>query len=122
MAYREFVTAVEHKEAGGPEPVTVTLGKTTIDDNGIEHVEKRDVVAHPPKEGQVALMMARTGRHSSTQDKVAAMIDFFVEVLDEGDHQYVVNRLLDRNDPFGLGDVTDVMTYLIEEWGGRPTK
>lgn len=99
------------------------MGQTIINDEGEQEVvNRRTITAYPPKEGQVALMMARTGRHSSTQDKVAAMIDFFVEVLDEGDHQYVVNRLLDRNDPFGLGDVTDVMTYLIEEWGGRPTK
>lgn len=122
MAYREFITAVAEKQAGGPESITFTIGKTDVDEDGVETVTKRDITAHPPKEGQIALMMARMGRHSSSSDKVAGIIDFFVEVMDQADHDYVVGRLLDREDPFGFNDVTQISTWLIEEWGQRPTK
>lgn len=122
---KEFITAVEEKVTNGPQPITFTLGKTiieTVDGEEVEQVERHEVTAHPPKEGQVALMMARMGRHSSTPDKIAGIIDFFVEILDDEDHQYVVNRLLDRKDPFGITEVTEVMTWLVQEWGQRPTK
>jgi len=122
VAYKEFVTAIEEKVKGGPEPITLTLGKEYADDDGVVLKEVRDVTFHPPVEGQVALMMARMGRHSSTNDKIAGLIDFFVEILDEEDHQYIVNRLLDRHDPFGVSQITEVMTHIVGEWGQRPTK
>lgn len=119
---REFITAVEEKVEGGPQPVEVTLGREYVDDQGIVTTEKRTLTCHPPKEGQIALMMARMSRHASTNDKIAGIIDLFVEVLDEQDHQYVVDRLLDRKDPFGIAQVTEVMTYLVEEWGKDHTR
>lgn len=85
-------------------------------------VEDREVIAYKPTGGQIALAMARMGKFSSTTDRMAGLIDFFVEVLDEGSHQYVVNRLMDRTDPFGLDHVTDITYFLMEEWSGRPIR
>jgi hypothetical protein len=120
---REFITAVEQKEQGGKfAPIPVVFGKTILNDDGEEEVERREVLFHPPAEGQVTMMMARMGRHSSTNDKIAGIIDFFVEMLAEDDHQYVVDRLLDRTDPFGVQEVTETTKYLVEEWSQRPTK
>ena len=122
---REFVTAVaeEIENAEVDKGTEFDLVRKGRDDEGNEiEVERRSLIAYRPKDGQVAMLMARMGRHSSTQDKMAGIIDFFVEVLGREDHEYVVNRLLDREDPFGFGEVTDVMEYLMEEWAGRPTK
>lgn len=127
---REFITAVEERVEGGPQAVEVTLGKILVnaegepllDESGEQRIEKRTIKCNPPKDGQVALMMARMGRHSGTNDKLAGIIDFFVGVLDEADHQYVVERLMDGNDPFGINDVTEVMTYIVEEWGKDRTR
>jgi hypothetical protein len=77
---------------------------------------------HPPKSGQIALLMARLGRHSSFNDKMAGVIDFFVGILDEADYDYVVNRLLDPQDNLGIEEVQQVMEWLMEEWSGRPTQ
>lgn len=127
---REFITAVEEKVDGGLQPVEVTLGRVIVDsegepvlgEDGEQQIEKRTLVCRPPKDGQVALLMARMGRHSGTNDKLAGIIDFFVGVLNEEDHQYVVTRLMDGEDPFGINDVTDVMTYIVEEWGKDRTR
>lgn len=96
-----------------------------IDDKGLTFSFDKDgrkMKVHPPKSGQVALLMARMGRHSSFSDKMAGVIDFFVGILDEQDYDYVVNRLLDPRDPLGIEEVQTVMEWLMEEWTGRPTK
>lgn len=78
--------------------------------------------AYPPGDGQVAMMMAGMGRHTSNETRVAAIIDFLIGVLDEESHRYITDRLLDRRDPFGLAEINEILHWLVEEWGGRPTK
>jgi hypothetical protein len=107
--YKEFTTAAEEKVDGGLQALTFVI-------------DGHELTAHPPRDGQVAMMMARMGRHSSNNDKVAGMIDLFVALFDKADEQYVVDRLLDREDDFGIEQISDVMTWLMEEWGKRPTK
>lgn len=46
--------------------------------------------AYKPKDGQLAVLMATTGRHSSTQEKIAGLINFFVAVLDRDSHTYIL--------------------------------
>lgn len=75
-----------------------------------------------PGEGQLAYLLASTGRHSSAQEQIAGLINFFVAVLDDESHQYVVNRLLDRRDEFGIDQVQKIMEWMVGEWSGRPTK
>lgn len=108
---REFITAVAEEIEAGEEDKGITF---KIDD--------REMVAYRPQDGQVAFLMARIGRHSNSQEKLAGIIDFFVEVLGKSDKDYIVNRLLSRDDPFGFTQVTEIMEFLMEEWGGRPTK
>jgi hypothetical protein len=78
--------------------------------------------AYRPNDGQLAYLMASTGRHQSDQEQVAGIINFFVAVLDDDSHTYLVNRLLDRKDQFGLEQVQKVMEWMVSEWSGRPTK
>jgi uncharacterized protein YneF (UPF0154 family) len=107
--YKEFTTAAEEKVEGGLAQITFKI-------------DGHELTAHPPRDGQVAMMMAQMGRHSTNNDKVSGMIDFFVNLFDPADEQYLVNRLWDREDDFGIEQISDVMTWLMEEWSKRPTK
>lgn len=87
--------------------------------------------ARDPKDGQVGVLMAMTGRHSSTEEAIAGVINFFVSVLDPDSHSFVVSKLLDPDDEFGLeppddnpeaASVQGILEYLMEQWSGRPTK
>lgn len=79
--------------------------------------------AERPNDGQIAVLMATTNaRHLSEQEIVAGVINFFVATLDDETHSYVVNKLLDRKDPFGIKDVQEIIAWMMEEWGARPTQ
>ena len=78
--------------------------------------------AYKPKDGQLAVLMATTGRHSSQNEQVAGIINFFCAVLDDDSQSYVISRLLDRKDKFGIDNVQDIMEWMIEEWSARPTR
>lgn len=113
---KEFVVALEQEvesenEDGGIPFVIKGPGK-----------EKRTLVAQYPGEGQIVMLMAANGRRSGVTDRVAGIIDFFMGVLDEADFHYIEQRLMDRTDPFGAAEIEAIMRYLVEEWGGRPTK
>lgn len=85
-------------------------------------VDGRELVAYRPTDGQSAILMAAAGRFTSLTDKIAGAIDFFVSVMDEESRDYLVGRLLDRDDDFGMEEVEEILEWLTEEWTGRPTK
>jgi hypothetical protein len=107
---KEFTTAIEKAESQDEE---ATL-EFNID----------GVLCHAfhPGDGQLAYLLASTGRHSTGQEQIAGLINFFVAVLDDDSHTYVVNRLLDRKDQFGLEQVQAIMEWMVAEWSTRPTK
>jgi hypothetical protein len=78
--------------------------------------------AYHPGDGQLAYLVATTSRHSSAQEQVAGLINFFVAVLDDESREHLVARLLDRKDPFGVTEVEEIFKWLTAEWTARPTK
>lgn len=80
--------------------------------------------AYRPSPSQFAIAMSATGPRRDLGVKLAGIIDFMVEVLDDDGQAYVTNRLLtsDRKDPFGLEELTDLMNWMVEEWTARPTE
>lgn len=108
---KEFITAANE----GPEDA---------DDDGAMEFNVDGVLCkcYKPGDGQLAVLMASTGRHTSEQEQIAGVINFFVAVLDDQSHNYLVNKMLDRTDPFGIAQVQDIMTWMVEEWTARPTK
>jgi hypothetical protein len=86
-------------------------------------VEGHDEVlrSFKPSDGQLAMLMASTGRHTSEHTQVAGIIDFFVSLLDEPSQLLTTDWLLDRTDPFGIEMVNDIMAWMVEEWTARPT-
>lgn len=81
-----------------------------------------DLTAYQPDEAQFAVLMATTGRGASDSDRVAGFVNFFVNILDTDGADYLTGRLLDRNDPFGIANVEEIMDFLTEEWTGNPTQ
>lgn len=96
-------------------------GDKTADEGTPFKVDDRECKAYRPGDGQLAVLMATTGRHSSQEESIAGIINFFASVLDDDSHTYVVSRLLDRRDPFGIAEVEDIMRGLVKEWTGNPT-
>lgn len=108
---KEFVTAVEDAH----DEVDIDEGQTLKLDGEILRYFK-------PVEGQVLLYLAQTGRHATKDDRVAAIINFFMELFDERSKDHLVARLMDREDAFGVAMIEEILESLIEEWVGRPTQ
>lgn len=104
---KEFTTALRAVEDDPEAPMEFKL-------------DGQVVKAYRPTDGQIAVLMASLGRHTAQSTKVAGVVDFFVATLDDDSYDYVVNRLLSREDPLDLNQVQEVIEWLIEEWSGRP--
>lgn len=84
-------------------------------------IDGQEIKSYRPGDGQIALVMAGTGRHTSVATRIASIIDFMMGCMDEDSATYITERLMDRTDPFGLEEVEEILGYIIEEWTGRPT-
>jgi len=105
---REFVTSVE--DAFDPEP-----------DSGLEMKLDGEVLRYfKPTDGQVAIYMASSGRHASANDRTAALVDFFLGLFDENSQDILAKRLRDRDDPFGVKKIGEIIESMLEDWSGRP--
>jgi hypothetical protein len=112
MTIKSFTTSGKSVEQNGTpmgEPVAVD-------------VDGREVTFVPPTTGQWAVTMAGGTDSSSPSDQVATQINFFFSMLDPKDVAYFKHRLFDREDPFDVDNIADIITYLLEEWAARPTK
>ena len=104
-----------------------TAAKAVIDEGdtfGHEITTKVDgyeVTFMPCTEGQMAMLLGTDG--VPIHEKIATAINFFFGVLkDARDVDHFKQRLWDRSDPFGPGDVSEIVQELIEEWSGNPTQ
>lgn len=77
--------------------------------------------AYMPTEAQFAYLLGETGRHTKMNTQIAGVIDFFNSILDADSSAYIAGRLLDRQDPFGVDQVQQILTSLAEQWTGNPT-
>lgn len=109
---REFTTAA--KEAAEMHDTDFGV-PITIKQDG------REIKILPASEGALAVLLASDGAPLSA--KVAASINFFFSILeDPSDEDYFKVRLFDRNDPFGGGEIAEIVQGIIEEWTGDPTQ
>lgn len=111
---KSFTTAV--KERIEPEDGETEPGLLEFDLDG-EPME-----AHEPSPEQFALLMQAAGTYTSTKDAIAGFIDFIWSVMEREYAQHLRNRLLDRNDAFGLDEIEEMVAWMVEEWTGRPMK
>lgn len=106
---REFVTAA--KKVADPEDWI----EFKVDDHVCRAVGE-------PSDGQLAYVMARSGRGVPKLEQIAAMLNFFDSALDDDTQIYISGRMLDPDDPFGSEEIGDIIGFLTEEWAGRPTR
>lgn len=92
----------------GAEPIEFTLDDETFK-------------AYPPTPAQFAYHV-REQSHRDTSRRIASVINFLDGLLDEQGRDRFAERLLDRDDPFGLDDVNNIIAGLIEEWTANPTE
>lgn len=112
MTVKSFTTAGKSVEANQTplgEPLSIEL-------------DGREITFTPPTTGQWAVTMAGGTDTSSPSDMIATQINFFFGMLDTDDVNYFRHRLFDREDPFDVDNITEIIEYLIEEWSARPTK
>jgi hypothetical protein len=103
---REFTTAATRGKAGVPNPIDIEF---KLDDDVL--------TAHAPTSGQVVLFVqhGRGGGISS----VTSLFEFFSDILNDADWKLVEDKLRDGMD---VDLLSEISTYLIGEWSGRPTK
>lgn len=107
MSLKSFTTSATKKEDGEGWPF---------------EVDGRQMVAYKPDEGQFAMLMANVGRGSSDSDRVAGLINFVINIIDDKGADYLVGRLYNRKDVFGIEQIEEIMEWLVEEWTGNPTQ
>lgn len=108
---KEFNTSTTLKEREGTAEEQVWKFK----------VDGREVTAYMATAAQIAVVLSKVSRHTQLTTKIAGIIDFLMAVMDQDDASWLSERLLDRNDTFGIEEVQNIMSWLIEEWGGHPT-
>jgi hypothetical protein len=118
MATKHFEMALRAVEADPEEEDFITFDFPEMD--GTRSPEFK---AYLPSPSQFAIAVSATGPRRDLATKLAAIVDFMVEVLDEEGQAYITNRLMtsDRKDPFGLDELTELMNWMVEEWTARPT-
>lgn len=91
------------------------------DDQEIE-VDGRTVKFYAPTSGQLGVAMATAAGYGTNMDRGAASINFFFSLMDEEDQNHFKGRLFDRNDPFDIDEISEITTFLMEDWSATPTK
>lgn len=104
---REFKSAAK-RESGFPNPVVVPLD-----------IDGREMKATPPPSGVLALFLSDQADPNRAV-QLRAVFDLLTEILPREDYDWLREQL--RTNKTSLQTVTDVIEYLLEVWGGRPTK
>jgi hypothetical protein len=108
---REFVTAAKAVQDEGD-----TFGHDTM-----MKVDGREVWFMPATEGQMALLLSTD--MLPTTDRISIGVNLFFGLLrDDRDSDHFRTRMFDRKDPFGAGEIAEIVQALIEEWSGDPTQ
>lgn len=77
--------------------------------------------AYLPSEGQMVLLLGVASESTDPGAASAAVMDVFWELLEEDTRRHLRRRLLARTDTFGLGDIMNIIEWLVEESAARPT-
>lgn len=85
-------------------------------------LDDQEVHAYAPTPGQLAMMYAAVSDHAKDDKRIAGVVDFFFGLIDEESQRVLSARLMDRNDPFELDQLTEIMGWLVEQWAARPTR
>jgi hypothetical protein len=85
-----------------------------------EH-DGRTVTASAPTGPQFALFLSAFGETAPETNRIFDSLNFFAERFNRDDSSYFKRRINDPDDPFDMEALSEILTWLIEEWSGRPT-
>lgn len=77
--------------------------------------------AYLPSEGQMVLLLGLASDTADAGSSSSMVMDVFWELMDDDTRRHLRRRLLSRTDRFGLGDVMNIIEWLVEESSARPT-
>lgn len=109
MTIKEFTTAARDAEISPDEVMEFAVDGQTCR-------------CFEPSPGQLAILLASISSTQSWTHQVAGVINFFDAVLDDDSRTYITQRLLDRQDRFGIEEVQEIIEWMVEEWSARPTR
>lgn len=111
---KKFVTSAKNADAQGD---TLEVGSPLPID-----IDGREVTLLPPTTSQYVLMLASMETAVSPQDQYASLINMFFGLLNDDDRRFIFSRLRDRNDPFDIENLAEIIEYVTEEWSAHPTE
>lgn len=98
---------------GPAEPVVENPVPLEFSIAGDDHV----YTAMPPTGGQMMVM----SKAMESGQGAAGTIQFLMGILTDDDFDLLRGRLLSREDTLSLEDLSDLFSWLMEEWGRTPT-
>jgi hypothetical protein len=78
--------------------------------------------AYLPGEGQLVLLMGIVGGGQDAQSTATTVLEIFWSLMEPDTARVLRRRLADRTDSFGVGDVMNIVEWLVEEAAARPTQ
>lgn len=87
-------------------------------------IDGRDVTFLPPTSGQIAIAISSMSDLTENQgvEGAGAIINFFFSLLNAEDHLHFKRRLFNRDDPFELDQISEIVEALFEEWSAHPSQ
>lgn len=112
MTIKQFETAVKAKRE--PKEGEVQLEDLDFELDGVKYV------VSAPKDAQLAWLVAAGSAHRSDADRVAALLDFFEQALQEPGRSRFRERMLNPKDLLDLAKCIEIFEWMLGKWGGRP--
>lgn len=107
MTRKSFETAERRSEKAG-----------VVNDVPLEFdLDGHEMTANPPTPGQLVLFLT-SGRLGAGK-QVQALFRFLDSVLDPADYRHIEDALTDGVE---LSLLSDIASWMVEEWSGRPTE
>ena len=78
--------------------------------------------AYLPGEGQLVLLMGVAGQGQPPQEVAGTVLEIFWSLMEPDTARVLRRRLTDRADSFGIGDIMNIVEWLVEEAAARPTQ
>lgn len=83
----------------------------------------REITFRGPNTTETTMLLMLTSGPKNMLQAVASSLDLILGLIeDAADRRWLHSRLMDRDDPMSIMDVTEMVMLLIEEWFARPTQ
>lgn len=85
-------------------------------------VDDRNITCYPQIQPEVLQELADAASDMTLANMGEKAALFFTGCMEKDDADHLTSRLADKWDDFGFEDASQIMLYLMEQYGLRPTK